>query len=193
MKKLRMYFLILGTKPYRKEVSSAEEARIMIDAISSFVNAKVDEGVFPDHCSTAGLEEYDEEEKDWVTWYDENEILDVVHKTICQFFDVCGDDEEVPMSDKDKLLLEVNKAICDNLKALEQEPFINKACVSNKVCEHDKKVALDKIRAEIKQLRNFRAENYDLEKYCDYFDARIIFRDDVLQIIDKYREESEET
>ncbi len=52
---------------------------------------------------------------------------------------------------------------------------------------------LDKIRAEIKQLRNFRAENYDLEKYCDYFDARIIFRDDVLQIIDKNREESEET
>lgn len=71
MKKLRMYFLILGTKSYRKEVSSVEEARIMIDAISSFVNAKVDEGVFPDHCSTAGLEEYDEEEKDWVTWYDE--------------------------------------------------------------------------------------------------------------------------
>ena len=71
MKKLRMYFLILGTKPYRKVVSSAEEAKIMIDAISSFVNAKVDEGVFPDHCSTAGLEEYDKEEKDWVTWYDE--------------------------------------------------------------------------------------------------------------------------
>ena len=51
-----------------------------------------------------------------------NEILDVIHKTIYQFFDVCGDDEEEPLSDKDKLLLEVNKAICNNLKALEQEP-----------------------------------------------------------------------
>ena len=50
------------------------------------------------------------------------EILDVIHKTIYQFFDVCGDDEEVPLSDKDKLLLKVNKAICNNLKALEQEP-----------------------------------------------------------------------
>ena len=49
-------------------------------------------------------------------------ILDVIHKTIYQFFDVCSDDEEIPISDKDKLLLEVNKAICDNLKALEQEP-----------------------------------------------------------------------
>ena len=53
-----------------------------------------------------------------------NKMIDVVHDTIYQFFDVCGDDEEAPMSDKDKLLLEVNKAICNNLKALEQEPKI---------------------------------------------------------------------
>ena len=70
--KLRMYFYILGTEPYRREVSSPEEAKTMIDAIADFVNTKVDEGVFPDHCSTAGLEEYDEEENDWVTWYDED-------------------------------------------------------------------------------------------------------------------------
>ena len=30
-----------------------------------------------------------------------------------------------------------------------QEPFINKPCVSEKQCEHDKNVILDKIRAEI--------------------------------------------
>ena len=49
-------------------------------------------------------------------------IIDIVHKTIYGFFDVCGDDEETPMTDKDKLLLKVNKAICNNIKALEQEP-----------------------------------------------------------------------
>ena len=49
------------------------------------------------------------------------EILDVIHNTIYQFFDVCEDNEEAPMSDKDKLLLDVNKAICNNLKALESE------------------------------------------------------------------------
>lgn len=58
------------------------------------------------------------------------EILDIIHKTIYQFFDVCEDDEEVPMSDKDKLLLEVNKAICNNLKALEQQPC--KDCITRK-------------------------------------------------------------
>ena len=49
-------------------------------------------------------------------------ITDIVHKTIYTFFDVCGDDEEVPMTDKDELLLSVNKAICKSIRALEQEP-----------------------------------------------------------------------
>lgn len=47
---------------------------------------------------------------------DIKEIIDIIHNTIYQFFDVCGDEEEVPMSDKDKLLLKVNKAICNKLK-----------------------------------------------------------------------------
>lgn len=45
------------------------------------------------------------------------EIIDVVHKTIYQFFDRDGE----YMSDKDKFLLMVNKAICNNLKALESK------------------------------------------------------------------------
>lgn len=49
------------------------------------------------------------------------EIIDIVHKSIYPFFDVCENEEE-PLSDKDKLLLKVNKAICNNLKALKQEP-----------------------------------------------------------------------
>jgi hypothetical protein len=48
-------------------------------------------------------------------------IIDIVHKTIYGFFDACGDDEETPMIDKDKLLLKINKAICINIKALEQD------------------------------------------------------------------------
>ena len=51
-----------------------------------------------------------------VKYPDVKEIIDIIHNTIYQFFDVCGDEKEVPMSDKDKLLLKVNKAICNNLK-----------------------------------------------------------------------------
>lgn len=43
-------------------------------------------------------------------------IIDVVHKTIYGFFDVAADDSEEPMSEKDKLLLEVNKAVCNAVK-----------------------------------------------------------------------------
>ena len=40
--------------------------------------------------------------------------------------------------------------VADAIKALEQETFINKpCCISGEVCEHDKNVVLDKIRAEI--------------------------------------------
>ena len=64
MNKLRMYYHILGTEVYYKEVTSPEEAKTMIDAIADFINTKIYEGVFPDHCSTAGLEYFDEEEEE---------------------------------------------------------------------------------------------------------------------------------
>lgn len=67
------------------------------------------------------------------------------------------------------------------IKALEQEPFINKPCVSSEVCEHDKKQALDKIRTEIEQT----AKDYD--KFDDYRRKRGLWI--ALDIIDKYRQE----
>ena len=56
---------------------------------------------------------------------------------------------------------------------------MNKPCISSKVCEHDKEVVLDKIRAEIEE-----AQTYDVI-YID--------RAYVLEIIDKYKAESEKT
>ena len=70
--KLRIYFLILGTKPFYKSVKSPKEAKLIIDAIADFINFKVDEGFICDHCNTAGLEYFDEEENEWLTWYDED-------------------------------------------------------------------------------------------------------------------------
>lgn len=51
--------------------------------------------------------------------------------------------------------------------------------------------ALGKIRAEIMALRNIRAEEFDIDS--DVFDDRVILRSDVLEILDKYKAESEET
>lgn len=44
--------------------------------------------------------------------------IDAAHKSIFDFFDICDDDEESPMTYKDELLLEVNKAITTRIKAL---------------------------------------------------------------------------
>ena len=95
-------------------------------------------------------------------------VLDVIHKTIYQFFDVCDDEEEVPMSDKDKLLLEVNKAICNNLKMLEQKSktnFERKAgvVISQLRADRDRLAAvIEKIKAEIENSRNVENIPYDL-------------------------------
>ena len=64
-------------------------------------------------------------------------------------------------------------------KPLEQEPFINKPCVSSGVCEHDKNVVLDKIRAEI--------ETWHKEG-TNWSDIRLM---EIENIIDKYKAESE--
>lgn len=47
---------------------------------------------------------------------------------------------------------EIIDSACNRI--LELEPFINKTCVSEGVCNEDKVKALDKIRNEVKALRN---------------------------------------
>ena len=44
-------------------------------------------------------------------------LLDIVRDTILGFIDGCDDDSEEAISEKDKLLLEVNKAIRLNMKS----------------------------------------------------------------------------
>lgn len=66
----------------------------------------------------------------------------------------------------------------------EQEPFINKPCVSSGVCEHDKQRVLDKIRAEIEEL----PKTYPFINHIDSY----VKEDDVRKIIDKYTAESED-
>ena len=67
-----------------------------------------------------------------------NEVIDIVHKTILGFLDVVADDSEEPISEKDKLLLEVNKAVCNAIKDMpddERKTGNRKVC---KDCKHFK-------------------------------------------------------
>ena len=64
----------------------------------------------------------------------------------------------------------------------EEEPFINKPCISTGVCHEDKVKVLDKIRAEIEDIA-FDWQEIDGE----HESFMVVDLNDVLQIIDKYR------
>ena len=61
----------------------------------------------------------------------------------------------------------------------QEESFINKLCVSEKICKHDKNVILDKIRAEIAKIH--------LIGYATIDGKREIANRAVMHIIDKYK------
>lgn len=97
-----------------------------------------------------------------MTKQDIEKITDIVHNTIFQFFDVCGDDEEVPISEKDKLLLRVNKAVCKGIRELEQ---VDESVVEP-VDAIDRQAVLDII--------------YKYEEPCDDRDGRYIDNSDLI-------------
>ena len=73
------------------------------------------------------------------------------------------------------------------IEALEQEPFINKHCVSSGVCEHDKQNALEKIRAEIESYKLSEDKLSDMDEDSVKWGMKIAY-----DIVDKYKAESEE-
>ena len=93
--------------------------------------------------------------------------------------------DEYALNEKDKMVLKMS------LKALKQEPFMNKPCISAEVCEHDKQKVLDKIRAEIKAL-NPEPTAFDVVDGNPIKDAVWETLADVVKIIDKHKTKSEE-
>lgn len=72
--------------------------------------------------------------------------IDTVHKSIFDFFDICDDDEESPMTYKDKQLLALNKAITTQIKALpsaQPEIIRCKDCLMHGVCRFEQGLGLD--------------------------------------------------
>lgn len=76
----------------------------------------------------------------------------------------------------------------DNLPSAIPQPFINKPCISEGVCREDKIQVLDKLRAEIENHCGFAKENHC--EYC-YSCPNLMGVKEILEVIDKYRTESE--
>jgi len=140
--------------------------------------------------------------KDGKTWYEHNELIKCfedlgLFEQEPQTFKWCTDCKEY---DQEKHCCHRwSKVIRDTVEEMkqEQEPFINKPCVSSGVCEHDKQNVLDKIRAEIEE----KYGNYDICEWFEDYDYeendisgyhQVGDVSDILAIIDKYRVESED-
>lgn len=87
--------------------------------------------------------------------------IDAIHGAIFDFFDICDDDEESPMTYKDEQLLEINKAISGRIKQLpsaqpECEDAVSRFEVLRLIdySSHDLNDAVDNryMQNEIKQL-----------------------------------------
>lgn len=90
---------------------------------------------------------------------------------MCEFWAISkGEKPSGKIYEEHKLILEL----------LEQEPFINKPCISEEVCREDKIQVLDKIKDEIE---NIEIEGYIKDVEC--FNAGI---NTALNIIDKYKQ-----
>ena len=74
------------------------------------------------------------------------------------------------------------KELEKRIESLEQEPFINKPCVSSEVCEHDKNTVLDKTRAEIDGIEI----NGQVDIHTSFVRTGDHVKQMALDIIDKY-------
>ena len=88
--------------------------------------------------------------------------IDVVHKSILDFFDICDDDEESPMTYKDERLLEFNKAITTQIKAVPSaQP--QTAERTEKSAQNVPNSDLISRKAAIDAVRSYYDEEYDLK------------------------------
>lgn len=111
------------------------------------------------------------------------EVLDTIHKEIYNFFPTSGDDEWIPMNEEDKLLLDVNKKICNSINNLESTTFDKKAEIVIRQLREDR----DNLLNAIKEIKN---DIRMLDWYGDdaFFDGVNVVSD----IIDKHTKDWKE-
>jgi hypothetical protein len=77
MKKLRVcHFPQIPCKPFIVSVKDLEEAKKIFDVLADYDLFQFKNKIKPDYANATVLEEWDEEEQDWLSWYDEETGLD---------------------------------------------------------------------------------------------------------------------
>jgi hypothetical protein len=75
--KLRVsHFPQVPCKPFIVPVDSLKEARKIFDVLANYDIFQFENRIKPDYCNTTVLEYWDEEEQEWLSWYDEETGID---------------------------------------------------------------------------------------------------------------------
>lgn len=71
-KKLRVsHYPQVPCKPFMVEVKDLEEARKIYNMLADYDLFQYENRIKPDYANATVIEEFDEEEKDWISWCDE--------------------------------------------------------------------------------------------------------------------------
>jgi hypothetical protein len=75
--KLRVsHFPQVPCKPFIVSVDSLKEARKIFDVLAEYDIFQFENRIKPDYCNATVLEQWDEEEQEWLSWYDEETGID---------------------------------------------------------------------------------------------------------------------
>lgn len=76
-KKLRVsHFPQIPCKPYIVEVKSIEEAKFVSDVLAKYDLFQRENRIKPDYANATVVEQWDEDEQEWVSWFDEETGID---------------------------------------------------------------------------------------------------------------------
>lgn len=75
MSKLRVWHIPqVPMKPFYVPVETPEEAIKILDVLADYDLFQLEHNIKPDYCSIQGLQEWDEEEQDWLEWSTEDGV-----------------------------------------------------------------------------------------------------------------------
>ncbi|WP_144498173.1 hypothetical protein [Bacillus pumilus] len=81
MKKLRVAHIPqVPMKAFHVEVKNLEEAKLIYDTLGSYDLFQFENNIKPDYANATFIEEFDEEENEWVSWFDDETGIDDINE-----------------------------------------------------------------------------------------------------------------
>lgn len=71
-KKLRVWWIPqIPMKSFKVEVNTLEEADLILDTLAYYDQFQFENDIKPDYSNAGGLQEFDNEENEWIDWIDD--------------------------------------------------------------------------------------------------------------------------